>query len=75
MLIEFLDENQKNLAPIYFKVLFMDHFYFKFDDCLQNLMMKIQGAKFFKIENYSLMHYLNAPNVLEIERDFSFKFY
>ncbi len=75
LLIKYLDQNIEKLALIYTNVLFLSHSYDKFNEVVQKLMFKIQNHKFFTIENYAFMHQLNAPNILQIDKNLSFSFY
>lgn len=74
-LIFYLHTKKKDLAKIYIPILFLRHFYTKFDDCIQKVMLKIRNHKFFEIENFAFIHFLNSENILRIEKPIYFKFY
>lgn len=74
-MVEFLEANRKDLCELYFKTLFLDHFTNKMYFNLQILTQKIRDHNFYLVENYFLLHYLNAPNILKIEKNLSFHFY
>ena len=74
-LVFYFHSKKPELAKIYIPILFLRHFYTKFDDCIQKVMKKIRNHKFFDIENFSFIHYLNSENILKIEKPIYFKFY
>jgi hypothetical protein len=47
MLVNYIDENRPDLAVIYFKNLFLDHFFEKFHSVRSKLMEKIRTHNFY----------------------------
>ena len=73
--INYLHKYHKNLSGMIFNKLFLEEFEKQFEEINFGLYRKILDKKFFFIDNNPFIHYLNASNILKIEKNLIFKFY
>ena len=70
-----MDRNHKHLSAVIFRELFHNNFQEKYKKIKDGLFLKIQNEKYYVLENYPFIHYLNEENNLIVEKEFKFKVY
>ena len=73
--INYLHKYHKKLSEMVFNKLFLEEFDKQFEEINLDLYKKILDKKYFFIDNNPFIHFLNAPNILKIEKNLVFKFY
>ena len=73
--IYYFDKYHSGIARVIITDMIQENFETKFERIKNELYHKIQTGRFYTIENFPFLHYLNEDNNLILEKEFTFKVY
>lgn len=71
----YLDTYHPNLAALIFQQVFLDTFENKYVKIVSELYKRIHSFRYYYLENFPLMHYLDSENFISLEKELQFKIF
>jgi hypothetical protein len=73
--VVYLDTYHPNLAALIFQQVFLDTFENRYVKIVSELYKRVHSFRYYYLENFPLMHYLDSENFISLEKELQFKIF